>query len=180
MNYSVENNEITIELAETFNNFGFQLLHVKCGGNLPVFLITPPEEKSLDELWEAITTFIAGNYQINLPTEFETWNIYLFFLFSGAIEKSLKYKIENDTFSSRKIVIESQTDIEQILNDHILNKDLAIQPTRSTSNEDIFTGNSVIWNALKGKTVRKKKRTSEADDAYNEVIKTLKNKGNEI
>lgn len=71
-----------------------------------IFITHPLDYDSLKAEWETIRNEVA-NSQSKIDDEFERWNHYLFFLVD---EKSmrdinLKYKIEHDTISSRKILV---------------------------------------------------------------------------
>jgi hypothetical protein len=70
--------------------------------------------------WEGITRKIALNYQVALASEFSAWNIYLALISPVPLDRSLKYKIENDRFALRKIVIakneDSATSSNEIIN----------------------------------------------------------------
>ena len=49
----------------------------------------------------------ASEYQLDETDEFERWNFYLFYVVDNknTIDRNLKYEIEHDTISSRKIVV---------------------------------------------------------------------------
>lgn len=71
-----------------------------------VFITRPLSHNDLQEKWKDIRNDIAESQRF-INDEFERWNHYLFYLADEEAIKdiALKYKIEHDTISSRKIVI---------------------------------------------------------------------------
>lgn len=64
-------------------------------------------EDELRETWRNYLNDFAIEFQTDDIDEFERWNFYLFYVVDdkNAIDRSLKYEIEHDTISSRKIVV---------------------------------------------------------------------------
>ena len=64
-------------------------------------------EDELRENWRNYRNDFAVEYQTDDIDEFERWNFYLFYVVDNknAIDRNLKYEIEHDTISSRKIVV---------------------------------------------------------------------------
>lgn len=64
-------------------------------------------EDELKETWRNYRNDFALEYQTDDIDEFERWNFYLFYVVDNknAIDRNLKYEIEHDTISSRKIVV---------------------------------------------------------------------------
>lgn len=64
-------------------------------------------EGELRETWRNYRNDFAIEFQTDDIDEFERWNFYLFYVVDNknAIDRSLKYEIEHDTISSRKIVV---------------------------------------------------------------------------
>lgn len=64
-------------------------------------------EDELRETWRNYRNDFAVEFQTDDIDEFERWNFYLFYVVDNknAIDRSLKYEIEHDTISSRKIVV---------------------------------------------------------------------------
>lgn len=71
-----------------------------------IFTIQIDSEMHLKEIWESLTDRIAIDFQADFENEFESWNVYVVFLSESEISRGLKYKIENDKYSSRKIVMD--------------------------------------------------------------------------
>lgn len=63
------------------------------------------DNESCAQYWRAINNEIAVEYQPSLPDEFSSWNIYLALVTPLAMDKHLKYRLENDRFALRKIVL---------------------------------------------------------------------------
>lgn len=64
-------------------------------------------EDELRETWRNYRNDFAVEFQTDDIDEFERWNFYLFYVVDNknAMDRSLKYEIEHDTISSRKIVV---------------------------------------------------------------------------
>ena len=71
-----------------------------------IFTIQISTVAELENIWESIANEIAAYFQSDFKNEYETWNLYVVFLSDFEISRDLKYKIENDKYSSRKIVID--------------------------------------------------------------------------
>lgn len=67
-------------------------------------------EDELRETWRNYRNDFAVEFQTDDIDEFERWNFYLFYVVDNknAIDRSLKYEIEHDTISSRKIVVSKE------------------------------------------------------------------------
>ena len=80
-----------------------------------VVAVTPIlNEKELSQLWKDFRNLLIHDYQIEDIDEFTRWNFYLFYVVpdKNNIGRSLKYKIEHDTISSRKIIV-NESDIKE-------------------------------------------------------------------
>lgn len=105
-----------------------QLLY---GGAIPLLFVS---FKSLDELkknWKDFNSQITTDFVIQLQDEYSRWNFYVFFLSKDIVPKSLKYEIENNKFSSRKIVIENcesitEEVIKTSISEHITNDNIQV------------------------------------------------------
>lgn len=134
------------------------------------------DESQLTSNWEKITNSIALNYQRHLETDFEKWNLYLFFLVpqASSLNIDLKYNIENNTFSSRKVVEDEATIDEMLISKHIINN-LSIQSPESHSKVASFDYNQTIWDTLKDKTIKKINVLHEEQmKTYEELVAKLK------
>lgn len=111
-----------MEKIKKFETFKKDVFDIK--SNIDIFITAPMAWTQLAENWTDIRDCIATG-QRSLDDEFERWNHYLFYLVEsdGDIDVNLKYKIEHDTISSRKIVIStkdySQEDYEKVIKNYI-------------------------------------------------------------
>lgn len=104
--------------------------------------------------WRKITNHIALDFQQDLKSMFATWNIYLVLIAPVEIDKHLKYKIENDRFALRKIVLSkfeilmrTKSDMDSILGDIILGNDLVLEGSDGRKDEKSPNDN-VIYSYL--------------------------------
>ncbi|EKN4739343.1 hypothetical protein FG473_002926 [Yersinia enterocolitica] len=100
------------------------------------------DEEHLRNSWRDISSIIAGDFQTTLKDEFEIWNIYLLLVVNTEISKHLRYEIENDRFSMRKMVVTKSGDvdifnIEEYLNNEILGIDIKLSESFN-SNKSII------------------------------------------
>jgi hypothetical protein len=72
-----------------------------------IFSVTLNSVAELSLLWEKFTNDIALNFQAKLKENIELWNIYVVFFVNEKVNKDLKYTIQQDLYSSRKIVIDN-------------------------------------------------------------------------
>lgn len=73
-----------------------------------VVAVTPVlTEEELSQLWKDFRNLLIHDYQIVDIDEFTRWNFYLFYVVNdkNKINRSLKYEVEHNTISSRKIVV---------------------------------------------------------------------------
>lgn len=135
------------------------------------------EDLSFVGSWKVMRNFIAIEFQNKLLNEFERWNIYLFYIVNSSIGEDLKYQIENDTFSCRKIVIEGKSDVTNIICEHILNSDIKIESTTVSGNA--FAPNPLIYNEVI-MIETKSKVTVSLKEAYSKILNKLKEVSHEI
>lgn len=108
-----------------------------------LFTIVCNDNAALSDCWEDLTENIAINFQINLEKEIERWNIYLLFLLENEVPKEIKYKVEQDKYSCRKLVEDnlktkefSEVYVRQLIQDKIFSvRDIDNKQSASTSNE---------------------------------------------
>jgi putative protein kinase ArgK-like GTPase of G3E family len=138
--------------------------------------ITIASEEQLNELWIPIANVVALNYQRTLKNEFDQWNLYLFYLVPAVdnISVELRYKIENDTFSSRKIIAEQGVSIDRLIESFIENK-LTIEEKAEKQEESEFQYNKIIWEVIKDKKIKKINVLEKGQmQAYEELLEKLK------
>lgn len=127
-----------IEAVELFNQLkkSFPIKEVRLGellfgGVIPLIFVS---FKSLDDLkknWKDFNSQITIEQIIELKEEYSRWNFYIFFFSKDVVPKSLKYEIENNKFSSRKIVIEkcesiTEAEITNVISEHITNDNIQV------------------------------------------------------
>ncbi len=148
------NNEILIEIFNRdFQNVEFEYIESDFGGKIHCFFMRFTNEDDMSYAWNKISNAIAVYFQSVQPDEFSKWNIYLFYLSSEVIKKELKYKIENNTFSSRKIVLDdcklkmTNENLMKIVSDKIIGSSIKnITPIKQTKEE--YKSNSSIWEII--------------------------------
>lgn len=144
MNFS----EIKIDIEE-FDIEDNQVLHYKSDESLTInvfFLVAT--EKYIQDNWKTFSNIIAANFQnseyMSENKEFEKWNFYIIYVAKEKLSKELKNKIENDRFSSRKIVEDNFSETfngdsaNNLIIKHITNtdlKDILIQTQDKTLHE---------------------------------------------
>lgn len=77
------------------------------GVNILIAITECLPEETLRTQWRSLRNKLAEERQMDPLDDFERWNFYLFYVVEdkSAIDRSLKYEIEHDTVSSRKIII---------------------------------------------------------------------------
>lgn len=160
------------DIKNEFSDISFEYREIDFGGTIPAFFIKIENEEKLAAKWKAITEFIAIHFQSSLRNEFSVWNIYLFFILENEIRNDLKYTIENDTFSSRKIIINPLEGIDSIINEHIKNNNIDIQSAIAIE-EIVFEANSDIWKIL-GEFSHKKRISDDIKNGHNKIINIIK------
>ena len=117
------------------------------------FFVNISNQSILESKWRAMSNYIALHFQNKLESEFERWNLYVFYVLPIDINVELKYKIVNDTFSSRKIVVEGDYNYSDIIVKYILNDDIIIitKPEDKPENSE-FVYNLILWPILNTQT----------------------------
>lgn len=98
--------EITLDV---YKNDSFEI------GRDIIVAVTPIlTEDELRHYWKDFRNLLIHDYQIEDIDEFTRWNFYLFYVVAdkNKIDRSLKYQIEHDTISSRKILV-NESDIKE-------------------------------------------------------------------
>lgn len=71
-----------------------------------IFSLHLTTEKILLETWDFINNIIAVHFQSSLKKDIERWNIYISFFVAEEINKDIKYMIEQDKYSTRKLIFD--------------------------------------------------------------------------
>lgn len=114
--------------------------------------------ETLLEKWSDVSSAVSAIYQSDLVKgdDFEKWNLYLIYICSEPVTKDLKTKIENNKFSSRKIV---ELDFGKQLTDrkanefiikHITNTDLVdiVNNTIENTEGEYISIHSDFWKLI--------------------------------
>lgn len=118
-------------LKSEFEEFDFELLATEGNEHISCIVCSSDNIEAIAERWEHVVGSVAGTYQASLTDEFSKWNIYLVFFTKYPLDIPLKYRIENNKFSMRKIVIDQNSiplgqTIHEYLNSEILGLDLQL------------------------------------------------------
>lgn len=73
---------------------------------LYLFTLLVEDGQEIINTWEGITNNIASEFQASLSKQVEIWNIYVVILSRNRLGKELKYRIEQNKYSSRKLVFD--------------------------------------------------------------------------
>ncbi|GAB4038623.1 ABC-three component system middle component 1 [Spirosoma gilvum] len=154
---------------------------VNYGGIVSVFIVSVPNVEKLEKVWREISSTIASYYQAHLKSDFEKWNIYIIYKCYEKVTISLMYKIENDKFSSRKIVhVVQKEEKNELLNNilianYITNKDLELSIIKNNKTFKDYQSNSEIWEYVsKGRIKLSRNSTKEVEAVLEEIETKLK------
>ncbi|MCU0350963.1 MAG: hypothetical protein MUF43_09080 [Flavobacterium sp.] len=101
------------------------------GGIIPIIFVRFSGIDAFAKTWKDFNSYVTAEYMTLIKNEYSRWNFYIFYLSVENIEKQLKYEIENNKFSSRKIVIENansitEKEINLLISEHITNDNMEI------------------------------------------------------
>lgn len=113
----------------------------------------------INDNWKRFSNMVAANYQNSeymSDREFDKWNFYIIYISKNCIPKELKNKIENDKFSSRKIVEDSydkefnDDEANRLIVKHITNSDLKeiVDATQEVNITEYTPKNEKLWELL--------------------------------
>ena len=94
------------------------------GSTIDIFVTEPMSVADLEEEWIMIRDDIAMKYQRSLTDDFERWNFYLFYVVEDieSLRRNLKFKIEHNTLSSRKIIISAKEIEGNVIPEYLIHK----------------------------------------------------------
>ena len=173
--------EIESEILNTFSLDYFAIGEVNFCGQIIVAFVKFKNSNELKNQWKDINSFITAKYIATVKNEFSKWNFYMFYIASERIEKTLKYEIENNKFSSRKIVQDNITieltniELDDIISEHITNDN--IQVNFEIEKIIKFKKDPKLSAAIDKFTLRKTKKDRDEDlqDILDLIEKTYKN-----
>lgn len=177
-NYSAYSDIVLKDLSERFKQLTFKFLIQDIGVKISVFVVHG-SCSNLEEgnNWRIISEEIALKFQNKIISKDDKWNIYIIYACSDKVDKELKAKIENDKFSSRKIVEDNQTKelSDEIVNNlivkHITNTDLVniVNNTDENIEKSYHPQKAEVWDLIpKNESVMRNK------GLQNTIIEQLK------
>lgn len=146
-----DNKNIIIQIKKNFEVQAVIAGKLAFGSDIPVILIQFKNLKDLERYWKEFNSLVTAEYLTKLTEEFSKWNSYIFFI-TEELPKSLKYEIENNKFSTRKIVIEMKKPlindelINNIISEHIVNDNIKFDVQRKDIGD--FSKNEMISSFL--------------------------------
>lgn len=154
LEYSID---VISQLKEKYKTCDFQFCLTHTNVNISVFFVLANSSTLSEEnLWEKISKEVALKYQSKLETVYEKWNLYIIYITKDITPKDLKNKIENDKFSSRKIVEDSygeefnDNEANRLIIKHITNSDLKeiVDATQEVTISTYPPKNEKLWELL--------------------------------
>jgi ribosomal protein S17E len=140
------------------------------------FVLTNSSSLRESESWKKISEEIALKYQTKLETVYEKWNLYIIYVTNDIAPKELKNQIENDKFSSRKIVedfyngVFDNDEANRLIIKHITNSDLKeiVDKTQEVTISEFVPKNKSIWELLE-----KDEKVIGDREAQKKIIKNI-------
>lgn len=161
---------------EKYVNFEITLKTVELGGNSIYVFFVKSSENELKSFWAKINSWIGANFQPLLVSEFQRWNLYIFFMVSEKVENALKHQIENNTLACRKLVIEGENSFEDIVEDHITNASLKIALSAGNKMSLELNKDPDLDTLLSNTSIRRKKNKQNAKAVFDSLYQSLKSK----
>lgn len=136
-------NERIRALVEEFPGLKFELYTAGKDNFITCLACWMGDSTALEESWVGIQSILALNFKSERKTA--RWNVYLAFFCAGKVANNLKYIIQNDKFTARKMVFDwcgqgrsHQDDSEMaldLLNGELFSTDLTIDDVPKLSNK---------------------------------------------
>lgn len=129
-------NEIEFDLEK------FNLNCWKKDNSEPMYIFTKQfdNEKDLIDNWKGINNSIAVEFQSQLENIVSIWNLYLIFFIKDSVSIEHKYEIEQDKYSTRKIVKDGfSEDEKKYIEDKLFNLEISNTSTQNDKSlEDVL------------------------------------------
>ncbi|WP_273126199.1 ABC-three component system middle component 1 [Bacillus weihaiensis] len=167
---------------ESGNNFMDSVeCRIKTEGryNIHIFTVVLKDQNELLENWIDISSDIAIHFQNELKSEVEIWNIYILFLVLGSVDSGTQYIVEQNKYSSRKIVVQGVSrpldgqEIEKIIMDKLFNIQVDTAKNRNIPTEPVSktieTKFATLYKAINSDDDEK------SSDLYTKYLELLKN-----
>lgn len=149
--------EVINQLKEKYRTCDFHFDSTDVNVKISVFFVLANSSTIAEsESWKKISEEIAMKFQSQLETVYEKWNLYIIYVMNDIASKELKNQIENDKFSSRKIVEDSfdkefnDDEANRLIVKHITNSDLKgiVDNTREVTISEYIPKNENLWKLL--------------------------------
>lgn len=168
------------EIQQAFENIVFcELGEIDFGGKIIACFVQFNTSQNLKDEWKDFNNFITAKHLPNIKDEYSKWNFYIFYISTEIVSKELKYEIENNKFSSRKIIIENivvvnQEFIQKTVSEYITND--CVRFKVKVDEIEIFSRNLTINQALTKSSFNRLKTIKEENliEALYNLEKTLK------
>ncbi|WP_348236167.1 ABC-three component system middle component 1 [Vibrio parahaemolyticus] len=165
--------DISLDIKTEYNLSDLKFVKVNELGGMYVLFCSFSNVNSMEYLWKKISSLLASRLSKNLSSEFERWNVYLFLSTKRKSRPSIQYKIENDTFFCRKIVVndgvsEFNNDlITKYIDEYIMNYDITFPKTNS-SKRKLYKPQTSIYHLVD--SIEDFKVDEMYDDLYNALL----------
>lgn len=82
--------------------------------DLYIAITAPMAQEELAESWRDIRNEVMMSWQEKITDDFSRWNFYVFYVVDDLdkLDGSLRYQIEHDTVSSRKILVDNRDNVK--------------------------------------------------------------------
>ena len=82
--------------------------------DLYIAITVPMAQEELAESWRDIRNEVMMSWQEKITDDFSRWNFYVFYVVDDLdkLDGSLRYQIEHDTVSSRKILVDNRDNVK--------------------------------------------------------------------
>lgn len=82
--------------------------------DLYIAITAPMGQEELAESWRDIRNEVMMRWQENITDDFSRWNFYVFYVVDDLdkLDGSLRYQIEHDMVSSRKILVDNRDNVK--------------------------------------------------------------------
>lgn len=82
--------------------------------DLYIAITAPMGQEELAESWRDIRNEVMMSWQENITDDFSRWNFYVFYVVDDLdkLDGCLRYQIEHDTVSSRKILVDNRDNVK--------------------------------------------------------------------
>ncbi len=165
-------------LTDKFNLKNSKVYQSSTKNSFIVIFIQEKSNVNLKNNWDEINNVITEYLEEFISYEFIRWNIYIIYLLHEPAMDELKYKIEMDTYFTRKIVEDnyildlSDENIKKLISNHITFDDLDIE--NITPIREDYTSSSIVYKKLS-------KINILDNNQINDILKSLeKDDDNEI